>query len=198
MHRDDITVEIAEAIQSAISHYESDRFFFNEKQWTLTTISGEKYYGVDTPSPGTLSADLLEVDSITVTANARIYQLDKASYIEMDSIDAGTTPLAGYPRLWAWYAGKLRLYPTPNDAYVLTISGQAKLDTLSAPSDENAWTNVAENLIRCHAKREIAAHVTYDDQMAARMDGLASRAFADLKAQTNKLISSGKIKSTRF
>ena len=198
LHRDDIATDIAAAIQSAIDYYASERFYFNEKRWAITTIAGEKYYGTSTASPGTLPSDILEIDSITVTANARIYQLDKISYNEMDATDAGTTPLAGYPRLWAWYGGQLRLYPTPNDAYVITISGQYKLPELVNPTDTNSWTTEAEELIRCHAKREVAAHVTYDDQTAARMDGLASRAFADLKAQTNKLISSGKIKSTRF
>ena len=198
LHRDDLTVDIAAAIQSAINYYSSERFYFNEKRWTITTIANEKYYGTSTASPGTLPSDILEIDSITVTANARIYQLDKISYNEMDATDAGTTPLAGYPRLWAWYGGQLRLYPTPNDAYVITMSGQYKLADLVNPTDTNAWTTDAEELIRCHAKRDLCAHVLEDDQTAIRMDGLAQRAFADLKSQTNKLISAGRIKNTRF
>jgi hypothetical protein len=198
IHRSDLTSDIQAAIKSAIDFYSSQRFHWNEKRWTLTTIAGAKYYGTSTPAPGTLPSDIMEIDSITVTANSRIYQLDSRSYTDMDAIDAGTTPLAGYPRLWSWYADQIRLYPTPNQAYVLTISGQYTYPALSASTDESPWTNQAEELIRCRAKRDLYAHVLMDDEQAIRMDGLEARALRSLKAQTNKLVSSGRISATRF
>lgn len=198
LHRTDLTSDIQSAIKSAIEFYSSQRFHWNEKRWTLTTIAGTKFYGASTPSPGTLPDDIMEIDSITVTANSRIYQLDPMSYTDMDAIDAGTTPLAGYPRLWAWYGDEIRLYPTPNQAYVLTISGQYAYPELSDDTDSTPWTNQAEELIRCRAKRDLCAHVLADDQTAMRMDALEQRALRSLKAQTNKLISSGRISSTRF
>ena len=198
MHRTDLTADIKAAILSAIAFYSSQRFYGNEKRWTLTTIGGTKFYGTTTPSPGTLPDDILEIDSITVTANSRIYQLDRMSYEDMDAIDAGTTPLAGYPRLWSWYAGQLRLYPTPNAAYVLNISGQCELPALSDSADSNFWTNQAEELIRCRAKRDLYAHVVMDDENAGRMNAMEGQALRSIKAQTNKLISSGRISSTRF
>lgn len=198
LHRTDLTSDIQSAIKTAIDFYASQRFHWNEKRWSLTTIGGTKFYGQSTPLPGTLPSDILEIDSITVTANSRIYQLDRMSYTDMDAIDAGTTPLAGYPRLWAWYGDQIRLYPTPNSAYVLTISGQYAYPDLTADADSSPWTNQAEELIRCRAKRDLCAHVLSDDQMAVRMDGLEQRALRSLKAQSNKLISSGRISNTRF
>lgn len=198
IHRSDLTSDIRAAILSAVAFFSSQRFAGNEKRWSITTIAGEKFYGVDTASPGTLPSDILEIDSITVTANSRIYQLDRMSYTDMDAIDAGTTPLAGYPRLWSWYANQIRLYPTPNAAYVLNISGQCKLAELSAETDSNFWTNEAEELIRCRAKRDLYAHVLMDDANAIRMDSLSKEAMRDLKAGANKLLSSGRITSTRF
>ncbi len=198
LHRSDLGDDIKRAIVSAVDFYSSQRFHWNERRWTLTTIAGQKFYGPTTPSPGTLPSDIMEIDSITLTANSRIYQLDAMSYTDMDAIDAGTTPLAGYPRLWSWYADQLRLYPTPNQAYVLTISGQYFYPDLSADTDSTPWTNQAEELIRCRAKRDIYAHVMLDDANAIRMDGLEQRALRSLKAQTNKLISSGRLSATRF
>lgn len=198
LHRTDLTSDIQSAIKSAIDFYASQRFHWNEKRWSLTTIAGTKFYGQSTPSPGTLPSDILEIDSITVTANARIYQLDRMTYIDMDAIDAGTTPLAGYPRLWSWYGGQLRLYPTPNSSYVLNLSGQYQLPALSNDADTNFWTTEAEGLIRCRAKRELYAHLLLDDPNAIRMDALSKEALRSLKAQANKLIASGRISSTRF
>lgn len=197
-HRTDLTAQIKSAILDAVAFYSRERVAGNEKRWSLDTIAGTKFYGIDTPSPGTLPDDILEIDSITVTANARIYQLDSWSYTDLDAIDAGTTPLSGYPRLWAWYAGQLRLYPTPNAAYTLTISGQTKLPELSADGDSNFWTNEGELLIRCRAKRELYAHVLMDDENALRMDALCKEAMRDLKKSANKLIASGRISNTRF
>lgn len=198
LHRTDLTSDIQSAIKSAIDFYASQRFHWNEKRWSLTTIGGTKFYGQSTPAPGTLPSDILEIDSITVTANSRIYQLDRMSYTDMDAIDAGTTPLAGYPRLWAWYGDQIRLYPTPNQAYVMTISGQYSYPELSSATDSTPWTNQAEELIRCRAKRDIYAHIIQDDEAAIRMDGREQRALRSIKAQTNKLISSGRISATRF
>lgn len=198
LHRTDLTAAIRSAIISAVEAYAPNRFHFNEKRWAITTIPGEKYYGPDTAPPGTLPTNIMEIDSIAVTANARIYTLDRRSYEEIDAIDAGTTPLAGYPRIWAWYGDQIRLYPTPNQAYVITISGQYKYPELTDDSDSTPWTNEAEELIRCRAKRDLYVHQIMDESSAMQMDGLAQRAYRDLKSQSNKLIATGRVTSTRF
>lgn len=191
LHRPDLTNEIKDAIKTAIRFYSSQRFVWNEYQWSFSTEPGVKYYS-------TLTDDVMEIDSVTVTANSRIYQLDPMSYTDMDAIDAGTTPLAGYPRLWSWYAQQIRLYPTPNAVYSINVSGQRNYCDPVADSYSSPWTNELEELIRCRAKADICAHFTYDDAMAQKMYGLESKAFKSLKAQSNKLISSGRISATRF
>lgn len=198
LHRSDITSNIKASILSAISYYESSRFFGNETRGTITTIAGNKFYGTTTASPGTLPTGIIEIDSITVTVNNRIYQLDQESYERLEAIDAGVTPLAGYPRLWAWYSGQIRLYPTPNSAYLLTISYQQTLPVLSADTDSNFWTNDAEELIRNRAKKDIALSVTMDDEAARRSAAMEIEVYKSLKAQTNKLVSSNKLSSTPF
>lgn len=198
LHRTDLTTPIQRAIKSAIAFYESNRFFKGEKRGTFSTIAGQRYYGTSTASPGTLPSDIVEIDSIVTTVNNRIYKLDQVSYEHLEDIDAGVTPLSGYPRLWAWYAEQIRFYPSPNNEYLMTVSYQYERPVLSADSDENFWTTEAEELIRSRAKKDLAMSVMYDDQIAQASAAMENMAFKSLKAQTVKLLSSNQLTPTAF
>lgn len=198
LHRIDLTTHIQRAIKSAIAFYESNRFFKGEKRGTFSTIAGQRYYGTSTASPGTLPSDIVEIDSIVTTVNNRIYKLDQVSYEHLEDIDAGVTPLSGYPRLWAWYAEQIRFYPSPNNEYLMTVSYQYERPVLSADSDENFWTTEAEELIRSRAKKDLAMSVMYDDQIAQASAAMENMALKSLKAQTVKLLSSNKLTPTAF
>jgi len=198
LHRTDLTTHIQRAIKSAIAFYESNRFFKGEKRGTFSTIAGQRYYGTSTASPGTLPSDIVEIDSIVTTVNNRIYKLDQVSYEHLEDIDAGVTPLSGYPRLWAWYAEQIRFYPSPNNEYLMTVSYQYERPVLSADSDENFWTTEAEELIRSRAKKDLAMSVMYDDQIAQASAAMENMALKSLKAQTVKLLSSNQLTPTAF
>lgn len=198
LHRTDLTTHIQRAIKSAIAFYESNRFFKGEKRGTFSTIAGQRYYGTTTESPGTLPSDIVEIDSIVTTVNNRIYKLDQVSYEHLEDIDAGVTPLSGYPRLWAWYAEQIRFYPSPNNEYLMTVSYQYERPVLSADSDENFWTTEAEELIRSRAKKDLAMSVMYEDQIAQASAAMENMALKSLKAQTVKLLSSNKLTPTAF
>lgn len=198
VHRNDLTTYIQNAIKSAIAYYESNRFFRSEKKDTFSTIAGQRYYSTTTDSPGTLPDDIVEIDSIVTTVNNRIYKLDQVSYEHLEDIDAGVTPLSGYPRLWAWYAEQIRLYPSPNSEYLMTLSYQYERPVLSADADENFWTNEGEELIRNRAKKDIFMSVLYDPEKAQMCSAMETLAFKSLKAQTIKLLSSNQLTPTAF
>lgn len=198
IHRTDLTTQIQRAILSAIAHYESMRFVSSEKRDTFSTIAGERFYSTSTASPGTLPDDIVEIDSLVTTVNGRTYQLDQASYDELEAIDAGVTPLSGYPRLWAWYADQIRLYPAPNDEYVMTLSYQYERAALSADGDTNFWTTEAEELIRSRAKKDLALSLLKDPGIAQAASAMEESALRALKRRTSKLIGGGRIQPTPF
>ena len=198
LHRSDLTGYISSAVLSAIAFYESSRFFRGEKRGTFSTIAAQRFYGTTTASPGTLPDDVVEIDSITTTVNNRIYKLDQVSYEHLEDIDAGVTPLSGYPRLWAWYAEQIRLYPSPNAEYLMTMSYQHERPVLSADADTNFWTEDGEELIRNRAKKDICMSVLYDGEKAQMCAAMESAALKSLKAQTIKLLSSNQLTPTAF
>lgn len=198
LNRTDLSTPIQNAILSAVSYYAGFRFGGNEKRGTITTIAGTRLYNTSTSSPGTLPGDIVEIDSIVCTVNGRDYLLEETSYEHLEDIDPGTSLTTGDPRMWAWYAGGLRIYPTPNAARVLTISYQYILTTLSASGDSNFWTNDAESLIRARAKKLVALHVMGDEDLAQRMAAVEMEELSAMRKRTNKLITSGRIKATPF
>lgn len=198
LHRSDLSTYISNSILSAIAFYESNRFFKGEKRGTFSTIAGQRYYGTTTASPGTLPSDIVEIDSIVTTVNNRIYKLEQVSYEHLEDIDAGVTPLSGYPRLWAWYAEQIRFYPSPNNEYLMTVSYQYERPVLSADSDENFWTTEAEELIRNRAKKDICMSVLTDPDRAQLCASMEAAALKSLKAQTVKLLSSNQLTPTAF
>lgn len=199
LHRTDLTSQISKAVLSAVQFYAVHRFTGNEKRGTITTIDGTRFYDTSTASPGTLPTDIADIDSIVCTVSGGDYMLEKVPYEELEDTDPGTTLNTGDPIKWAWYANKLRLYPTPNAARVLTLSYQTILTALSADGDTNFWTNdLGEQLIRARAKKDIAANVLHNDALAAKMDLLEREALSQLRKHTNKLAGSGRIRATDF
>jgi hypothetical protein len=198
LHRTGITSSIQAAILSAVAFYANERFSGNEKRGTITTIAGTRIYTTATASPGTLPTDIAEIDSIVATVNGRDYKLQKTTYEHLEDIDGGATLTTGDPRMWAWYAGSLRLYPTPTSAVVLTLSYQTILTALSADADTNFWTTTAEALIRSRAKKELALHVLFDDELATRMGAMEREELYQVRKLSSKLIAGGRLKATPF
>lgn len=143
LNRTDMTAAASSAISSAISHYEKERWYFLEGVTDLTTSSSAAYYA--------LPSDLLDPDNILITLSGK-QPLVEVPFLEMDRKDTGQ--YFGAPSEWTMYQNKIRVYPVPDQTYTLTIAYHKMLDTTS-DSASNAWTNVAKDLIRHRAVKEI-------------------------------------------
>lgn len=144
LHRDDQTANIARAITAAIQHHERTRWWFLEGRATTSTVNDQTFYDVPT--------DLLAFDTLLVTLSGSRDRLRQVNYKTIDEEDTGV--YTGTPTQWAYYGDQIRLYPTPNDVYVLTLSYHKSLVTL-ADGESNAWTTDAKELIRHRAVWDI-------------------------------------------
>lgn len=167
--RDDIPSQIQNAIQSAILLWEGQRFVFNERRFLISTVAGQEYYDwpamTDTAGAALESGvSLLEIDSITITDSGSTYPLTDRTQEWMDEYSTTATEYTGTPCDYAIYADQLRLSPVPDAAYPLTLSGLARLKTLSATSDTNAWMVEGEPLIRAQAKVIIYRDVLHNER----------------------------------
>lgn len=197
--RDDLASQIREAIQTAISTWEGTRFAFNEKRYALATVADQEYYDWSSMTVASSGAalgtgeSLIEIDSARMEYNGSWYPLIGRSQAWMDEMQAPSTSYTGVPTDYTIFGDQLRLAPIPNDAYTITLSGLARLPTLSLDADTNAWMTEGEALIRNQAKSFLCANNGDDAGLAAAERGLATAQIAlgrkmTAKANTGRIV----------
>jgi hypothetical protein len=158
---------IQNAIQSAVSKWEREPFYFNEAYtvpW-FTTVASQEFY---TSSDAASIATTPDVDDLHILISSNRYTLTKRSWQYMEDMSVSPTN-TGQPQDWAYFAEEIRLYPIPDGAYPVRASRTTKADALSADSDSNVWTTDAFDLIRSEAKLILAQEVIHDVDLATRM-----------------------------
>lgn len=202
--------QIKSAILDAITVYQKERFRFSDAgpstPPTFNTVAGQWIYkatdNVNIPTWLYVEALNVEIgsttDELTHSRPEEIYRLH----------ELGTQ--SGQPTEWAYDGNSVILYPTPDQAFTITMVGHI-LVPAPATNDEagNPWMVEAEQLIRARAKYEIAVHVTRNAEMAQDMSpdmdgnrqgrpGATYRAYRMLKGETNKVKGRGRIVAMRF
>lgn len=156
--RSDMTAKIASVVNRSIEFYADERFWFNEDIGTATTTADDEYV---TPPTG-----LRREDSVFITVGGFKYPLEKRdrSYLQYWQ---STQSIKGQPVEYAYESQQWRLFPTPNQAYTLTVLGLFDIAAPASDGESNAWTTHGEDLIAARARMLIARDMTYDGEMLA-------------------------------
>lgn len=145
------------AINRAIIHYQTKPFWFTQTSDTFATIADQQSY---TTSDG-LAADILKIDYMEYAIGSNLYRISPATFPMLQEYTTSSAD-NGQPFIFAWGVNKLWLYPIPDNAYTVTYYYRKKYDELSADSDNNDWTNNAEDLIEARATWWIHNRITKD------------------------------------
>lgn len=159
---------IKNAIQSAIAKWEREPFYFNElyDQGAFNTVVGQEFYTTtDVPE----FARLPYIQKVRVLINANRYTLDCRTWQYLEDISVSSVVQSSFPYDYAYFAGTMRFYPTPNQAIPVTLMANEKLVPLVNDGDSNVWTQDGYDLIRSEAKLMLAQEVLFDDELASRM-----------------------------
>ena len=181
------TAQVNNAIQSAIAHYQSVRFYFNEsRSETFSTVASQEFYAA---AANANIPNLSKIDRLTITVNSVRYPITPQSWDWIDTISS-TTSSTGQPTDYCYYAQQIRLYPIPDAVYTVRISGLVRFAALSADADTNAWMTDGEALIRGRAKWDLAINVVYSPEIEASAAELEASALRVLNAETVRRMSS--------
>lgn len=185
--RTDLNTNILSAIQSAIKFYENTPLWFNEEEDTTDTVSGTASY--------TLPENFIELTSVTVESGTN--QQTELKRIPQEAMRSLELTSDGEPRVFSIYREELKLYPTPNATYELTLCYLRELDDISAASDTNAWMVEGEELIRMHAKQDVRMNVLNLPENAdwTRREAAVLR---QLKDRTRQMVATGSLQPTEF
>lgn len=184
--RDDLTTEIADRINRAIEYYADTRFWFNEQIKTATTTADDEYV---TPPTGLRRED---ANGVFITVGGFKYPLEKRDRTYIQYWQA-TQNIKGQPVEFAYENEQWRLFPTPSDAYTLTVLGVYDIDAPADDDSSNDWTNHAEDLIAARARLLISRDVTYDSEMIASARAAEQEALTRLKGETSERTSMGRM-----
>lgn len=202
--------QIASAISDAIAVYQSDRFYFNEPtlitEPTFNTVIGQSTY--DSTANANIRSSLC-IDYLTYVQANSTFKITRRSPLDIQLANQQGT-ISGPPNEFTFAGMAITIYPVPDNIYPIFMFGQ-----LASPPPQtdnevgNPWMVDAEQLIRCRAKFELAVHVTRNPTMAQAMSpdvdggpggqaGATSRAWSNLKKQSNVKTSLGRIQPMQF
>lgn len=171
--RDDLTSQIANAINDAISCYSNERFYFNEtRSLTFNTVANQEFYThTDLPDLD----NILKIDWIKLYVNNYPYTITATPPEELEAMSVTGVSL-GQSYQYSFYNQTIRLYPIPAFSnWTVRVAGViSKAPPANDSESGNVWMADCERLIRSRAKWELARHVLNDDDLAVRMGGTST------------------------
>lgn len=181
--RTDQTANIQNAIQRAIEFYAPRRFWFNEQRATTATTAGNAYVLYPT--------GLRVLDALFVTVSGVGYPLIEQSLATIEDY-AQAVSTQTQPTEYCIVNGQMRLYPTPNLIYPLTVIGVFDEPALVNPTDANNWTGPAQDLIAARAKWKLGA-ILRNTNLMQFGKAEEAEAYQRLCAETTRRTATGRI-----
>ena len=163
-----------DAVADAVEFYSDEQFWFNRASGTASTVASTATVALPTG-----------VRLPTVVS----YLGEPLRQVPLDRISEvynATTPLTGRPYWWAEDEGLIRLYPTPNAVYALSVYGLASTGVPAAGGDTNIWTTEALPLILARAKKILLRGPLRDPEGAALMAQAEDEALTKLRRETRR------------
>lgn len=197
LERTDLTSAIATSISSAIRHFQTTRFYFNESRLsTFVTVATQSLYDVDDDAdiPNWIELDYVKV----VDSDGQIYTLGRADPEDIEDL-LYTGAASGRPFSYSYFEESFRLFPVPDAVYTIRPVGLIrKAEPASDGEVGNVWMVEAFELIRANAKWRLATDKLFDDTLAAVAMRAEQRAMDELSATSSRKTATGQIRPTAF
>lgn len=187
LERTDLTTQIASTIKRAIEFHADRRFWFLEGDGTVNTVSGQAYVAIPA---GLRVAHDCEVE---ILVGADSYDLRKLGWREYRR-HAQCVSSRGQPTDYAFRDGRFYLHPVPDTVYAITAYGIYDQPALVEPDDENAWTDVAQDLIAAEVELRIARDILRDDERMRNAASARNEALQALRGQSKGRKGTGRIR----
>lgn len=193
--RADLPNHISNAIDEAISYYQNERFYFNERNDVLfDTVADQTEYGI-TDNPYIPVA--YDVDDMFIKIGVNEYRVKRVDPTRWRLIKNDSTK--GQPFQYAYFNQTISLYPTPTQVYEMRIVGKFKINGPASDAETgNPWMVDAEPLIRHRSKMLVYRDVLQETQKAAVCASAEQDALSSLRAVTSSLTRTGMIEPSQF
>ena len=132
---------------------DSIRLLKSRPWWFLQGPTTGSYTSVTTLGNSYVSeyTGLIDLYSLRITIAGQLQELPEVSFTRMEAnYDGNSTN--GQPIEYTRFAGRVRLWPPPNDAYTLTWSGTFDQSTLTLDADTNDWCVEGSVVLKAQTK----------------------------------------------
>ena len=184
LDRDDLTTQIATAINSTIDYYSDRQFWFVQGQVDIVLIPYD-------PIITGLPADFLfeqPSSGLVIVDNGARYPLTKISPLKYDTINNQTT---GLPFAYVSRNKQLELYYYPDDTYTLELNYQKFYPDLVNSADTNDFTNYAARLVEAKSLADLYADYRHDFEKFNFYQAIADDELKRLQSQTISKLATG-------
>lgn len=196
LERSDLTSQIANAISAAITHWQAERFYFNESRLsTFATVAAQSIYTTadDADIPKFLKIDYVKV----IDSDNQVYALCRTDPEVMESL-LGNGASSGRPDSYGYFEESFRLSPIPDAVYTIRPVGFVlKIEPASDGETGNVWMTAAYDLIKAEATERIAKNVVRDADLVAISRDAISKALSKLYAMSSRKTATGQIRPTQ-
>ena len=195
--RSDLTTQIGEAIDDAITHYKSRRFYFTEtRSATFATVAAQSTYSSSDDADVPL---FIKLDGVSlVDSSSLAHRLERYDPERIEFLLDSSAP-SGRPYAYAYFDQSFRLYPIPDAVYTVRPFGHIERAGPATDGEaSNVWMVNAFELIRCRAKAYLYTHVIRQMDKAALMQEAEGQALSALTTKTTKQTALGRIEASDF
>lgn len=192
LDRTDLTAAIATEIQRAIKFYQHKRFYFNETRQVLTTVASQSTY---TSADNEAIPQFIEFDALFVgDEQSRLEQIGPNEWEMLVASGGGSKP-----SMWSYYDQSIGLYPIPDSAYAVTITGHIFINGPTTDGEaNNPWMTEAYDLIRARTCANLALKKLRDDALFQRHSAIEASEFGRLASETGTKVGTGFMTPTEF
>lgn len=188
---------VGDAINDAIRYWRYTRFWFNEKTAVLTMNVNDTYvlkdYDPSMPNTPYLPTDFLYL----VPKNGFVINYNNLSYTihprPPQIFDAQNVRGIGLPYIYTRRSNNYEFYFFPNIAYQLYVYYIKNYDDLVDDSDNNDFTNEADQLIIYEALSRLSGEDRQDLEMNNTYAAKADREADNLLKRTSLMTGSGEL-----
>lgn len=194
----EIGLAVEREILSAIEHYSSERFGFNERtlQFTISATSVYSFASIVASNAAALSiSDISEIigpEIVRTYTNNRYLELERENYSTVLRMSEST--LSAEPSYWAVW-NKSLVFETIPPTMTGFVEGHVKLTELSSANQENAWLNEGRELIAARATAMVCKKKLHDSDLANTFVGIEIDELDRLQQRASKL-ASGKLRGS--
>lgn len=177
---------VQEAINAALDDWKVRRFWFNQKEATVTMTTGNNVI----PLPADFLIDIPK-DAFVLLWSTLYYPLAKVSPLLIDSWFA--TNNYAMPSGFSYKAGNYLTDCLPDQDYPIIVYYLRDYDPFVNDNDTNDFSEYAAMLLQYDALSRLHGEYRQDEKMEAYYSARTQNEYQNLLTRTNKLNSSGRL-----